>query len=130
MLLLLMDVCVCGVCVFVCLWCVCVPPEAVSLGVCGVVCYVCGVCVCVCVLCVCVCMTPPPRHNLCAHVCVWACVRGFVYCRGPDNPLLYSHTRQPNAAKVWAPPRRIPKAVVFDANDAEHLDAVEAYVIV
>ena len=123
MLLLLMDVCVCGVCVCVCG--VCVPPEAVSLGVCGVVCYVCCVCVC-CVLCVCVCMTPPPRRNLCAHVCV--CVDlCFVEVQTTH---LYSHTRQPNAAKVWAPPRRIPKAVVFDANDAEHLDAIEAYVVV
>jgi len=60
------GVCVCGVCVGVCVWCVCV----------GCVC-VCGVCVCVCVwcsvlwcvLCVCVCLC----------MCV-VCVCVFVCC--------------------------------------------------
>ena len=50
-----MCVCVCGVCVYVIVWCVCVcgcGVCAVCVGVCVcMVCvFVCGVCVCVCVI--------------------------------------------------------------------------------
>ena len=46
------NVCVCGVCMSVCAWCVCVCGVCMSVCVVCVWC-VCGVCVSVCVVCVC-----------------------------------------------------------------------------
>jgi len=71
------DVCSCGVCGVVCVWCMFV----VCVWVCGCVC-VCVVCVwCVCMVCVCVCLCVCVCGVVCVCViCGWVCWCVRVWC--------------------------------------------------
>ena len=92
--LLLLCVCVCGVCVFVCMrLCVCL-----CVFVCGVCVFVCmRLCVCLCV-CVCVCVYVV---SVCLYVCVCVCVCVCVYPRMVVLCTLHKAVRPVYMASPW-----------------------------
>ena len=109
-----MWVCVCvGVCVRVCVVCVC---GCVGVCVCVLV-FVCVVCVCVCVVCQ-VCVSPV---RCLSHICTWAVI--YNQSRPPSVPSCSNTLEQSTQSNLYAFIKSVILTIwIFRANMLLHMD--------